>query len=170
MKWIYRIFTLIILAGALAIPFFMKNKQGEPMMSLPGLKDLSPSSIVSNVPSPASNRTVYKWKDHNGVWHYGDQPPEGVQFSTLVVNDKTNIIQSTPVPKTDSAPTKATLNNEPKNTYTPSKNTYAPPKSDEEVLTLDRALNIVDDAHAVRDMMEQRNQHLDALTGNKEKK
>ncbi len=162
MKWIYRIFTLIILAGALAIPFFMKNKQGDPMMSLPEMKDLSPSSLVSNTPNMSSDRTIYKWKDANGVWHYGDQPPEGSQFTTLVVNDKTNILQSTPVPEKTAPPNKATPN-------TDNKNAYTPPKNNEDTLTLDRALNIVDDAHAVREIMEQRNQQLDTLTGNKEK-
>lgn len=163
MKWIYRIFTLIILAGALAIPFFMKNKQGEPMMSLPTLNDLSPSAMVSSTPSISSDRTVYKWQDTNGVWHYGDEPPEGAQFSTLVVNDQTNIIQSTPVPEKAPPPNKAI-------TGTDTNKAYSPPKNNEDTLTLDRALNIVDDAHAVRDMMEQRNQQLDAIAGNKEKK
>lgn len=163
MKWIYRIFTLAILAAALAIPFFMKNKQGEPMMSLPEIKDLTPSSLVSNTPNMSSDRTVYKWKDANGVWHYGDQPPEGSQFSTLVVNDKTNIVQSTPVPEKTPMPTTTIPN-------TDNKKGYSPPKNNEDTLTLDRALNIVDDAHAVREMMEQRNQQLDALAGNKEKK
>lgn len=163
MKWIYRIFTLVILGGALAIPFFMKNKQGEPMMSLPEIKDLSPSEMISSTPGISSERTVYKWKDANGVWHYGDQPPEGSQFSTLVVNDQTNIIQSTPIPEKAPPPTKVASNAETKNTYTP-------PKNNEDTLTLDRALNIVDDAHAVREMMEQRNQQLDSITGNKEKK
>lgn len=131
-------------------------------MSLPEIKDLSPSSLVSNTPSISSDRTVYKWKDTNGVWHYGDQPPEGSQFSTLVVNDQTNIIQSTPVPEKTPSPN-ITIPN------TDNKKSYTPPKNNEDTLTLDRALNIVDDAHAVREMMEQRNQQLDALTGNKEK-
>lgn len=164
MKWIYRIFTLIILGGALAIPFFMKNKQGEPMMSLPGVKDLTPSALVSNPPSLKSDRTVYKWKDKNGVWHYGDQAPDGAQFSTLVVDDKTNIIQSTPVPKETAA---AEVEAPKKDSKKPA---YQPPKDNEDVLTLDRALNIVDDAHAVREMMEQRNQHLDSVIGNRDKK
>lgn len=163
MKWIYRIFTAIILIGALAIPFVMKNKQGEPMMSLPNLNDLSPSAIISNTPSLPSERTIYKWKDHNGVWHYGDQPPSDTTFSTLVVNDQTNIIQSTPVPEA-TAPAATTEANIAK------QETYQPPKNNEDTLTLDRALNIVDDAHAVREMMEQRNQQLDAISGTKEKK
>jgi len=166
MKWIYRIFTLILLGGALAVPFFMKNNQGEPMMSLPTLNDLSPSNIASKAPGGVSNdRTVFKWKDEQGVWHYGDQPPSNsTQFSTLVVNDQTNIIQSTPVAKDEPAP--------PPTAAVPEdgKAGYIPPKNDEDVLTLERALNIVDDAHAVRDMMEQRNSQLDALTGQKEKK
>lgn len=163
MKWIYRLFTAIILIAAMTIPFVMKNKQGEPMMSLPSFNDLSPSAIISNAPSLPSDRTVYKWKDQNGVWHYGDQPPEGIQFSTLVVNDQTNIIKSTPIPEKP-APTPATI------ASSENKAGYKVPKNNEDVLTLDRALNIVDDAHAVRDMMEQRNQQLNTLTGNTEKK
>ncbi len=165
MKWIYRVFTLILLGGALAVPFFMKNKQGEPMMSLPGLNDLSPSELASKAPRLPSERTVFKWKDEQGVWHYGDQPPsQSTEFSTLVVNDQTNIIQSPPKPKDEPSlsSTSSQANSDKKG--------YQPPKNSEDVLTLDRALNIVDDAHAVREMMEQRNSQLDALVGNKEKK
>ncbi|UZE96426.1 DUF4124 domain-containing protein [Alkalimarinus alittae] len=165
MKWIYRIVTAIILIGAITIPFMMKNKQGEPMMSLPNIDDLSPSEIISNVPSLPSDRTVYKWKDATGVWHYGDQPPEGVKFSTLVVNDQTNIIQSTPILEVTAPLPKTATDSDRGNTPT-----YTPPQSNEDTLTLDRALNIVDDAHAVRDMMEQRNKQLEALTRNTEKK
>jgi len=165
MKWIYRIFTLILLGGALSVPFFMKNKQGEPMMSLPTLNDLSPGNIASKAPGISNDRTVFKWKDEQGVWHYGDQPPaNNTQFSTLVVNDQTNIIQSTPIPKDEPVPPATAM--DPKD----EKAGYTPPKNEEDVLTLERALNIVDDAHAVRDMMEQRNSQLDALVGQKEKK
>lgn len=164
MKWIYRIFTLVLLGGALAVPFVMKNKQGEPMMSLPAMTDLS-SNLVSKAPGVSNDRTVFKWKDEQGVWHYGDQPPsDNAQFSTLVVNDQTNIIQSTPVPKNEPTPEPSAA------TPKGEKTGYTPPKNDEDVLTLERALNIVDDAHAVRDMMEQRNSQLDALSGNREKK
>ena len=132
------------------------------MMSLPSMQDLSPGDLISSSAKLTSERTVYKWKDSDNVWHYGDQPPEGSQFSTLVVNDQTNIIQSTPVPEKE-PPTSIAQS-------TPDKKTYTPPKSSEDALTLDKALNIVDDAHAVRDMMEQRNQQLDAIAGNKQKK
>ena len=165
MKWIYRIFTLVLLGGALSIPFFMKNKQGDPMMSLPTLNELSPGSIASKAPGLSSDRTVFKWKDKQGVWHYGDHAPSNsTQFSTLTVNDQTNIVQSTPVPKEEPAPSSTVLTSKDK------KADYTPPKNSEDVLTLERALNIVDDAHAARDMMEQRNNQLDALIGQKEKK
>ncbi len=162
MKWIYRIFTLVLLGGALAVPFFMKNKQGDPMMSLPTLNELSPGNIASKAPSISSDRTVFKWKDKQGAWHYGDQPPSNsTQFSTIIVNDQTNIIQPPPVPQDEpeSSPTMLSSKD--------SKAGYAPPKNKDDVLTLERALNIVDDAHAVREMMEQRNNQLDALSSQK---
>lgn len=135
------------------------------MMSLPTLNDLSPANILSKAPGIPNDRTIFKWKDKQGVWHYGDEPPSNnTQFSTIVVNDQTNIIQSTPVPKDE--PESPTTENIP----TDGKAAHTLPTKDENALTLDRALNIVDDAHAVRDMMEQRNTQLDALVGNKEKK
>ena len=133
-------------------------------MSLPTLNDLSPSNMTSKAPGLSSDRTVYKWKDKQGVWHYGDQPPlNSTQFSTLVVNDKTNIIEPTPLPKneSESSPTAASKNEHAD---------YTEPKNKEDVLSLERALNIVDDAHAVRELMEQRNSQLDALSGQKDKK
>ena len=44
MKWIYRFVTVVMLAGVLAVPFFMKNKDGEPMLSVPSADDLVPST------------------------------------------------------------------------------------------------------------------------------
>ncbi len=163
MKWIYRAFTLIMLGGALSIPFFIKNNQGEPMMSLPELKDLAPSALVDKASNAPNDRTFYKWKDEKGVWHYGDQQPENAQFSTLVVNDNTNIIQSPSLPEEEPPASTEVSSTNPKMGY-------KPPQKDEDALTLDRALNIVNDAHATRDMMEQRNRQLDAIVGNKEKK
>src|SRR3989338_4004900 len=94
MKWIYRFFTIAMLMGALAVPFFINNKDDKPMLSMPTASDLMPGNTEAML--PGNNRTVYKWKDADGVWHYGDQPPASgtTKVETMSIATYANIIQS----------------------------------------------------------------------------
>lgn len=154
MKWIYRIVSVVILGVAIGLPFFMNNKDGKPMLSLPTADDLTPE-----MPDASSltggERVYYKWKDKFGQWHFGDEPPEGVAVVPVSVNVNANIIQSTPVEQPEIEPVFGPEG------ASSAKGAYQPPGSKEEVLTLDRALNIVNEAHAVKDMMNARNQALE---------
>jgi hypothetical protein len=157
MKWIYRFLTIASLVAALAIPFFINNKDNKPMLELPTAGDLMPGKTEAML--PGNNRTVYKWKDANGVWHYGDQPPAGntanVEKMTIVTD--ANIIQSIkpPAPETpaETEPTKA----------------QAPSMTDanEDVLSFERFKNVMNDAKGAAQLMEQRNAHLKEITGDK---
>lgn len=165
MKWFYRLFTLGILAVAIGLPFFIDNKQGEPMLSLPKASDLIPSALSGkggSAPNSAitlkRERTVYKWKDAQGSWHYGDTPPPDAQdIATITVDVNTNLIQSVPVEK-DGAP---------EATQAPSLNAQkkALPDANEDLLSLDRAMNILNETKDVAGMMEARNQQLNQIVG-----
>ncbi len=156
MKWIYRGLTLLLLAVAIGLPFFIDNKQGEPMLSLPSTQDLLPQQATS-----ANTRTVYKWQDQHGVWHYGDTPPSehGKGFDRIELRTDTNLIQG--LKPAEKKPAEATATPEP----TPTGKAPAMTDSNEDLMSLDRLKNVMNDAKAARDMMEQRNDQLKQLTG-----
>jgi hypothetical protein len=161
MKWIVRFITLVMLGAAIGVPFFIKNKSGQPMLALPTVDDLTPD-LAKNTPlSDSGEQVFYKWKDKEGVWHFGDEiPPEVTHVIAVTVNPNANIMKS--LPKEAVKPTEM-----PEKVYPPSESGYKPPSSKDDALTLDRALNIVNDAHAVRQMMESRNQAIEGGSGDK---
>lgn len=166
MKWIYRIFTLGILAAALIGPFFINKPDGEPIMSFPTTDNFNPAKLLSSdkgAPAISTNSgssaTVYKWKDAQGQWHYGDQPPsDNPTVSTLQVDTNTNIIQSLKIePEAPEEPEVPA--SKPKQKL--------PERLTDGELSFDNALNSLNDAKLVRDMMESRNDQLRAITGEK---
>lgn len=151
MKWLFRLLTLCSLGFALIFPFFIKDKAGNPMATLPSAPSLPSASMNSET-------DVYKWQDDAGNWHYSDKAPSNhTQVETITVSNHANIIQSlAPEEKKPQAmPTES------------SKSTQrsAPENSTEDVLSFDRLRNIIDETHAVKDMMEQRNQALNEING-----
>ncbi|WP_020409956.1 DUF4124 domain-containing protein [Hahella ganghwensis] len=134
------------------------------MWSLPFLKDQDTPTLIQldkKLPEKEVVRQVYKWKDSEGVWQYSDAPPpEGTEVATLSVSNKANIIQSVKVPE-----------EEPENTISPTSQISSEAQktleeaADEDVLSFDRALNIMEEAKAVRELMNARNQHLNEIAG-----
>lgn len=155
MKWIYRLFTLAIILGALIVPFFIDNQQGEPMLSLPTGKDLIP-----DLPSSQSTEAlglpvnkIYKWQDAEGQWHYGDTAPsQNLKVVEVQINTNTNIIQPLAVPE-------AQVTEQPENFSAQ----MSP--SDGDFLSFERAKNVMRDAKLAAEAMEARNAQLRALTG-----
>lgn len=160
MKWIYRFLTIASLVAALAIPFFINNKDDKPMLSLPTASDLMPGKTETMLPGnnfSGNSRTVYKWKDAEGVWHYGDQPPVSstTKVETMSIATDTNIIQSIkpPAPEVPAEPALA-------KTQTP-----AMTDANEDMLSFEHFKNVMNDAKGAAQMMEQRNAHLKEITG-----
>tara|TARA_R110001592_G_scaffold66617_1_gene204541 strand:+ start:18249 stop:18746 length:498 start_codon:yes stop_codon:yes gene_type:complete len=164
MKWYYRFFVVAILAAAIIGPFFIKKPDGKPIMEMPTAQDFIPDKLFSgssdssaSKASSSSSSSYYKWQDEKGQWHYGDQPPtNSSKVSTLQVDTNTNIIQS--------------LKIEPEVEEKEVQQEASPPKQLPERLTsgelsLENAVNSVNDAIQVRDMMESRNEQLKAITG-----
>lgn len=168
MKWIYRLLIIAILGAAMAFPFFMNNHDNKPMFSLPNIENILPNienilpSFFTSVDTDVSDfRTFYKWKDKEGVWHYSDEPPtNGAAFSAIQVNNNANVIPSIPVKTKEE--TVANIR-EPSAQPAPP----APPSGD--VLSLERAMNVLGDAKNVQNLMNERNSQLDALVGNPKK-
>jgi len=168
MKWIYRLFTLGILSAAIIGPFFLKTQNGQPVIEMPSVDDFIPDQIIpdslmpgSGQPSDAAatsstGKTFYKWQDEHGNWHYGDQPPVGgPKVSTLQVDTNANIIQSF---KIEPEEEDESLPNQPAQAKLPE-------RLGSGELTLDSAVNIMDDAKAVAEMMNSRNEQLKTLSG-----
>ena len=44
-----------------------------------------------------TRQTYYKWQDSKGVWHFGDEVPEGVVAQAVGVDTAANVIQSVKV-------------------------------------------------------------------------
>lgn len=162
MKWIYRLLTIAVIGGAMLFPFFINNDKGKPMFSFPEAKDFIPSDLTSGkaIPAlPSSSQTFYKWQDEHGTWHYGDTPPaDGPRISTIEIDSNTNIIQSIPTEKPPESTNASGLASPNTNPDIPTSN----------VLSLERAMNVLNDAKNVQGLMDNHNAQLEALNGNKE--
>jgi len=174
MKWIYRLFTLAMLSAVLIGPFFMDSKDGKPMMSLPSLSDFNPASLIPGNSDasdnsvildalPSSKSTFFKWQDKNGNWHYGDQAPINTNdVSTVEVDSNANIIQSLKLEKDEDDNETGRGSN---NNFHAKHNVTAPPKDGEDFLTIERTMNILNDAQSVQGMMDSRNDTMKAALG-----
>ncbi len=159
MKWILRLLTLMSMIVVLTIPLWMDrfflNPQSQPAST-------PETGLLERLPSPARNTTVYKWQDDSGQWHYSDAPPTDARtHETLEVSSQTNIIQSTPVPEEKNQT--AAQDGKPK----PEKD-QAGDKNQEDLFSLDRIQNILQETREVRDLMESRNRELEEITGSGE--
>jgi Domain of unknown function (DUF4124) len=156
MKWVFRLTTILVLVAAMGLPFVIDNNNGEPMLSLPNADSFLPSksstATITNVLHTTT--TVFKWKDSDGVWHYTDQAPAGrVDIETVEVDSRTNIIQSF----SDSSPDVAA--------DSAASTTAKMTSPDAGFLSVDRAMNVMQDAKLARKAMEQRNQQLQEIIG-----
>lgn len=162
MKWYYRFLVVAILAGALIGPYFIKKPDGNPIMKMPAVSDFIPDKLLPDGSSPSINNTssssgksYYKWQDDQGQWHYGDQPPTTPsKVSTLQVDTNTNIIQSLKIePEAEEQAEQVNQQNK------------LPDRLTSGELSFENAVNALNDATLVRDMMESRNEQLKAIVG-----
>lgn len=89
--WALGIFLLL----ALAVPFFLKNRHGRPLLTpadvhapkvaLPDLPELPDLPWGDREDAPI---TVFKWQDEAGAWHFSDHPPEGVKAEAVEVRPR----------------------------------------------------------------------------------
>lgn len=155
MKWFFRLLTLGSMTAILALPFYMDNLGG--ISGMFGGGSASPTPVLS-VGQPLEKkvvREVYKWRDNNGVLQYSDVPPvQGTQSDIIAVSNQTNIIQSVPSEPESSA-------QEAKNQLSDKSAKTLDEAEQQDLLSFERAKNIIDEAKAVRELMEKRNQGLE---------
>lgn len=104
---------LFLVILVLALPFVLKDEEGQPLMTVSDLKkpDLGLTGVVERLPeiknpfsdAPAeggdkktasSEKTIiYSWRDEQGNMHFTNQPPEdGKQANTMKINPNINVM------------------------------------------------------------------------------
>ncbi|MDF1580027.1 MAG: DUF4124 domain-containing protein [Desulfuromonadales bacterium] len=111
------LYLLIIVALAVALPFVIKGKNGQPLLTvdhfsapkvaLPDLTGLEAKArdtlneaqteintvkdkIIAALPQPESK--IYKWKDDKGQWHFSDLPRRDGQSVEVKIDAKVNTL------------------------------------------------------------------------------
>ncbi|UXD86004.1 DUF4124 domain-containing protein [Thalassolituus hydrocarboniclasticus] len=79
-------FALVFLLLAIAAPYFIKGPDGKPLLSFEQTDGL--------LSSEDTRQTYYKWQDKSGVWHFGDDIPEGVTAQAVDIDTAANVVQS----------------------------------------------------------------------------
>lgn len=164
MKIFIRLIMLVVVLG-LAGPFFLKRPDGQPWMNT---SDLMPNTspverLLTDIKAmfagwfgeeqvePIGQTKVYRWKSPEGHWQLSDTPPPDAKADVIFVNPDTNLIQglrSTPV---SNAAGDETANELPSGIPLPM--TISPTQ----------VKKLMDDAKAVQQTLNQRNQDLEAI-------
>jgi hypothetical protein len=137
---------VLVLIAAMAAPYFMKGKNGEPLMSF-GIDE------NMDILSTEQTRQQYaKWQDENGVWHFGDDIPEGVHTEVVNVDTAANVIRSVKLAKKEAA-------NDSKKPGQPSAPSLPLP------MTVDpgKVSEIMDDATNVQNLLDERAAQLEKV-------
>ena len=145
------IFVIVLIGSA-----FLINSGGD-TPNPPLLKGLGE---VRSLAQDAGNKeadttTVYKWQDESGEWHFSNNPPaEGIAHQVVTYRADTNTLSMPTTPSPGSRPTEED-------------NDTAPQSSAELMPTPGRIQKLLNDARAVQDLMDNRQQQLDqTMEGN----
>lgn len=95
----------------------------------------------------------YKWQDESGQWHMSDTAPAGIAAQRVNVNTDENVIQSIAVekPKAVAAP------------HSKQQKQQQPPEITSPIITPAQAKKALQEAEQVKELMQHRQQQLDAL-------
>jgi hypothetical protein len=110
MRWIWKV-VIALLVFVCILPFFIRGKNGKPLLSLDRLQapkivlpdtqvarellDKTREKVREHLPeTPAKPGRMYKWRDARGTVHLSDQPNPDGPCELLLVNPNTNIMPS----------------------------------------------------------------------------
>lgn len=93
MKLFVRLMALILVL-ALAGPFFIKGPDGNPLMTVSGVRQGAETQwrrLKGDLGQAVGNENAGKvemvrWQDASGQWHFGDDAPEGVAAEKIYVD------------------------------------------------------------------------------------
>ncbi len=123
MKRLLKLIVVITLL-ALAAPFLMETPIGQSVLNLEKLEKLDTQQLLSRLLAPTGNtteqtpskklnsnpqsesdvnRSVYRWQDEHGQWHYSDKAPNAQAAETVTLKPVNQIsapdtLQNTPTP------------------------------------------------------------------------
>ena len=106
MRKIIILMLLALIAMGIA-PFFLKDKNGRPLLGINDIKlPLFQLPELPDINSTTSSPKVqvYRWRDGNGRWQFSNTAPEGKDFEVMEVDANMNrvpAVQQNPTPKPD---------------------------------------------------------------------
>jgi hypothetical protein len=86
---------LLALVAALVAPFFIKGKNGQPLLNF---KDLISNNAAIRALEPKKETKMYKWKNSKGEWQFGDTPPDGSNAAEMQVKTQINSMKTIELP------------------------------------------------------------------------
>lgn len=135
-------FMIAIVVIAITAPFFIPGPNGTPIMTLDKLKFNKPSlPSFSGSDETAVTETLYRYQDEQGVWHYTDQMPADNIAEQIEISTDINLIQAPPAAS-------ASRTSEPNISANP-------------LTALTRGGEVMEDAQAVQEMMDERLDQMD---------
>lgn len=146
---------LLLLLFAVIFPFTYPWKDGKPMLSWSDLKmPEMPEVEVPEIALPGSEEqareahqpvSLYRWQDsEGGVQFSNEPPPEGMAYQRVEVNPDANLLQAPP-PAVDD-----------ENDASQARPSSSPSMPSPLTVSPGEALQLIEDAHEIREMSEQR--------------
>lgn len=79
---LFSFLLLAVLVGSCALLFVLKGPDGKPILSVDQMVD---DTVAASV--PAKPMEMYRWKNEQGIWEFGESPPEQVVAAKLRVDN-----------------------------------------------------------------------------------
>ena len=83
----FAILCIVALLGALVVPFFL-TVNGKQILTVDKvIDDATPAALTTPT-------AVYRWRDANGQWHFGEAPPAGQAAEQLALEERITALDS----------------------------------------------------------------------------
>lgn len=103
-RLILRVLLALPVLAAAALFVLPLRQDGGPLLrwgelKAPGLPELElpsvtfPKAILPQATPDGDAVAVYRWRDRQGIWQYGDAPPEGTPFETVALDPGANLVK-----------------------------------------------------------------------------
>ena len=133
----------LLVGGAFALPHLIDSDDS--------LVDVD--VVDTTLSTEETRQTFYKWQDANGVWQFGDNPPQGVQTFPVNIDTAANVLKPVDKPSVKQASSgKTQISSD------------APKPGSNAVLNPELAQQAIDDAKAIQGILEQRSEMMNNLT------
>jgi Domain of unknown function (DUF4124) len=193
MKWLFRLFSVVLLLGALSTPIYLHYKKNGDQISISAIATdigrsakqaidklkgafgqntagaegsssmgLEAAGEADNGDGNPSLTKLYQWQDESGQWHFSDTPPEDKGATGNVAQ---RVIDSKDVMTVPAISTSGSTGGLDNNKAT--SNGWSTTNQTDDVLSIENAVNVMDNAKAAAQQMEQRNQALKEIVGDK---